>query len=240
MSFKSLLDEIGLLDELPNHESKDKLDPDLFKIVDEYLDIFIGYNKKITDLEKRVQKLRGVSGKSKKKNVIGRRPNFPEFISENIIKIFFYYKYGKILTTPLGNIDLVMQLRDKQLRIEVKAFSSTGPTSFGDKEEWDLLYFVDCMNFSEKRFKIYEIRVGDDSVGFGSLPVPGYRWWSHLRAETLATKKYHRPRWTFDVIHKHLPASTHMVFDGRLCDLHTLGNKVGDKTDDRDADGISR
>lgn len=53
--------------------------------------------------------------------------------------------------TPKG--DLV--LCDNQ--IEVKCFTSTGPTSFGPSENWDCIYFVDGTDFKNKNFKIYEI-----------------------------------------------------------------------------------
>ena len=82
-----------------------------------------------------------------------RHENFPSHISENIVKFALYKKYGIMpdWNTPKG--DLVLD--DNQ--IEVKAFTSDGPTSFGPSEDWDCIYFVDAKDFKNKNFKIYEI-----------------------------------------------------------------------------------
>ncbi len=236
-AFNKLLTNIGLKDQIFDREVKQEWDASQEKLVGEYLDMFIEYNKKFTEFENRVKNIKGV--KSKKKNLIGRRPNFPEYISENIVKIFFWYKYGKILTDS-GNVDLTMQLRDKKLRIEVKAFSSTGPTSFGDKECWDLLYFVDATDFINKKFRIYEIHASDDSKEFGSLIVRAGKTYEMARAEAKIKKSNNfRPRWQFSKICEHLNEKTQIVYDGTLSGIQGSGNTTGDKLDDGNADRVS-
>jgi DNA (cytosine-5)-methyltransferase 1 len=68
-----------------------------------------------------------------------RKPNFPEHLSEyvvkNIIKGSFKGKTG----------DLCLKRGGKVLKIEIKCFSSTGPSSFGPKEGWDIIVFVDAV-----------------------------------------------------------------------------------------------
>lgn len=84
-----------------------------------------------------------------------RNPNFPSDISENIVKYAFYKKY-KIMPcwdTKSGDLKFLNK------KIEVKGFSSNGPTSFGPNESWDLLYFVDCTNFINFEFIVYEIKL---------------------------------------------------------------------------------
>jgi len=61
--------------------------------------------------------------------------NFPSHISENIVKFALFKKYNIMPNwdTKTGDLDLF------NLKIEVKGFSSTGPSSFGPTEEWDIL-----------------------------------------------------------------------------------------------------
>ena len=54
-----------------------------------------------------------------------------------------------------------LQLEKK--RIEVKGFMSDGPSSFGPSEYWDYICFVDAKRFREKYFKVYLIKLKNDS-----------------------------------------------------------------------------
>ena len=60
-------------------------------------------------------------------------------------------------TTKKG--DLSLKLYNYDIKIEVKAFSSEGPISFGPNEYWDWIYFVDAINYTNKIFKIYELKL---------------------------------------------------------------------------------
>ena len=42
-------------------------------------------------------------------------------------------------------------------QLEVKAFISDGPSSFGPTEQWDKLYFVDCKKYLDGEFRVWEI-----------------------------------------------------------------------------------
>lgn len=74
-----------------------------------------------------------------------RKPNFPEDISENIIKNFI----GESCNWDTKVGDLFCQNDGK---IEVKCFSSDGPISFGANEKWDLLYILDSKDFMNGNF----------------------------------------------------------------------------------------
>jgi hypothetical protein len=79
-----------------------------------------------------------------------RNPNFPEDISENIIVHYLRnIKKRKVCwnsgTRVHGDIsDLEKSTKNKHYIIEVKCSSSNnGPISFGPKQKWDELFFLD-------------------------------------------------------------------------------------------------
>jgi len=89
-----------------------------------------------------------------KKHKMVRNINFPSEISENIVKFFLRKKYN---TSNINWNILKGDLKWDNDQLEIKGFSSSGPSSFGPTEQWDKLYFIDCIKFKEKKFKIYEI-----------------------------------------------------------------------------------
>jgi len=80
---------------------------------------------------------------SKLKKLGSRRPNLPEYISENIILIFIEeFEKIKCIRNTYSKGDLTKY--DPQPKLcEVKAFVSEGPISFGPTEKWDCIYFLD-------------------------------------------------------------------------------------------------
>lgn len=101
-----------------------------------------------------------------------RRENFPSSASENIAKFAIAKKYGIYPTWNTDKGDLKMKL-PKQLQLEVKGFRSDGPLSFGPKENWDYIYFVDCKNFMDLHFKVYEIQLSNTSKEWRSIIMSG-------------------------------------------------------------------
>jgi ABC-type antimicrobial peptide transport system permease subunit len=91
-----------------------------------------------------------------------RNENFPSEISENIVKFFLLkkYKISACWDTESGDVDFMKH------KIEVKGFMSTGPTSFGPKEQWDWIYFVDARDTLHKIYKIYEIKLSNSNSVF--------------------------------------------------------------------------
>lgn len=80
-----------------------------------------------------------------------RRPNFPEDISENIVR----FHIGDTCAWRDGPGDLYCSHNGK---IEVKCFTSDGPISFGPKEDWDELYVVDAREFYRDKYTIHRIK----------------------------------------------------------------------------------
>ncbi len=153
------------------------------KVLNTYLDKFIDFNKSISELNTNLnyKKIRNI--------------NFPSEISENIVKycIFNKYKLMPDWDTTLSG-DLNLQLNNKNIKIEVKAFSSKGPISFGPNEFWDWIYFVDAKNYKQKHFKIYELKLSSLDINWLNIKLN--------KTETIKDQQLlkRRPRIRFDLL----------------------------------------
>ena len=97
-----------------------------------------------------------------------RKPNFPEDVSESLVK-FYIEKYENIPTT--GDIRKGDLLKSDGTVVEVKAFQSNTPNSYGPTECWDELYIVDLRQFLEDILYIYKIPYSNDSEEIKNLKV---------------------------------------------------------------------
>ena len=138
-----------------------------------------------------------------------RQPNFPSEISENIARLVLQKLFKNTIEWDISGGDL--RLNNK--RIEVKAFSSQGPLSFGAKENWNYICFVDCRNFNQKLFTVYFSRISNISNHWKSISLN-------------KNEKYYqgcsrgiRPRISFNKIKKHLRSHIKIVFNGKLSQL---------------------
>ena len=97
-------------------------------------------------------------------------PPFYNVVSENIIKFALF----KIYDTTDGSWDIkIGDLLIMGEKVECKAFSSVGPTSFGSTEKWDKLYFLDAIEFREKRFKLWEINLSNTDEVWRNIIISG-------------------------------------------------------------------
>ncbi len=116
------------------------IDKHLKLLLDRYvenLQITQAINKTITD----------------KKKIRGE--NFPSHISENLVKLalnkFKYHESAQKVTWNTSVGDLAYGSN----KIEVKGFTSDGPSSFGPAEDWSELYFIDATDIINKQVTIY-------------------------------------------------------------------------------------
>ena len=148
-----------------------------------------------------------------------RMPNFPSEISENIAKHAIRKRYGvtpswnttkdvKNITTRSGDLYLA------GLTLEVKAFSSTGPTSFGPTEKFDQLYFVDATDYKNKHFIVWRIPISNTSDVYKNIKVS--------KTETIDDQNVagKRPRQTFSKIKEQLGDRVEQIFDGSISELY--------------------
>ncbi len=103
-----------------------------------------------------------------------RNENIPSHITENIAKFAICKKYGVMPNWHTRKGDLVINKRGVPFhQLEVKAFSSRGPSSFGPPETWDRIYFVDAIDVRNKNFKVYEISLSNDSEKWKNIVISG-------------------------------------------------------------------
>jgi hypothetical protein len=164
--------------------------------IEELLDIHINY---INNLQKFKNKYKYKS----------RNPNFPENISENIIKEYInIVENRKCMNSRFGDLEVING--DKVLKIECKCVSSLGPISFGPTEKWNELYILDATDFINKKFKIYKINLSNTCNEFKNIKLN--------KKETFedGCKKGIRPRLSFSLLQKELNKNISIIYNGTL------------------------
>lgn len=168
----------------------------------ERVKLYLQYKKANNDINKKL---------SKKKI---RNENFPSDISENIVKFVIANKNKVMPTWNTKKGDLVIKEGEKIIQIEVKGFMSDGPSSFGPKEEWELLYFIDARDIINKKFKVYEIKLTNKSEIFRSIKLSQSETYGEI------ADSGRRPRGVFEnIFQPQLGEHCKLIFDGNLLDL---------------------
>jgi len=99
-----------------------------------------------------------------------RRANYPSEITENIVKFAIIKKYNVFPCWDVKKGDICL---DNDL-FEVKGsidLINGGPCSFGPTEKWEKIYFVDCIDHCELKFKVYEINLSNKSEIWENIKV---------------------------------------------------------------------
>jgi hypothetical protein len=144
----------------------------------------------------------------------GRYPPFPGEITENIVCNYIAKNdpaHGEPIWDKKESGDLLYMGNI----IEVKGFSSPGPTSFGPDCSWVKIYFVDAYDFRNKKFKIYEIPLANTDPRFRDIKFTKTQTFGQIAG----TGK--RPRVDFMTIYNQLTplGLCNLVFDGYLVEL---------------------
>lgn len=144
-----------------------------------------------------------------------RNENFPSDISENIAKFAICKKYKIMPNWDIKPGDLRIDKKNvPTLKLEIKGFMSTGPSSFGPTEKWDRLYFVDCRNHLSFIFVVYEINLKNDSDKFKNISI------SKTETYHEVCKKKKRARASFfNIIKPQLQDHCKIIFDGHISEL---------------------
>jgi len=138
-----------------------------------------------------------------------RHSNFPSEISENIVKFIFFRKYNIMPTWDTKSGDLEYM----NTTIEVKAFSSKGPTSFGPTEKWNMIYFLDATRFNESIFKVYECKLHNTSCKWQQLKINKKQTYGDQCVQG------RRPRIVFSNLYKQLGTDCKLIFNDNLNSL---------------------
>lgn len=146
--------------------------------------------------------------KSKHKQI--RRPNFPSEISENLCKFVAMKALKKKISWNTKG-DLIT-IDGEQL--EVKAFSSSGPISFGPKSGWVHLFIIDSRDYSNGNFIIYCINLTNKDEA-----------WQNIKVNKTKTYKNHcddgkRPRLGWEALKPQIEEHITVIFEGNIKDIY--------------------
>ena len=144
-----------------------------------------------------------------------RNINFPSEVSENICKYAIYKKY-RILPNWQCTGDLqIIYNNEVYKKIEIKGFSSIGPISFGATETWDWIYIVDCTDYENKNFIVYELKLSNN-----------HEIWQNIKLNKTQTYrdqcviKKQRPRLDFKSLYNQLKEHFTIIFKDNVLNLN--------------------
>ena len=143
-------------------------------------------------------------------NIKIRYPNFPEHISENIIKYAIQKEGDDTVIWNCKSGDLLSRVRGK---LECKCFTSDGPISFTPSSDWDEIYFLDARNWLQDRFIVYRVILKYSSDEWKSISV------SKTQTFRDQCKQGRRPRITWESLYPQISMHVQSIFNGTLNEL---------------------
>ena len=100
-----------------------------------------------------------------------RGTNFPEHISENIVKFVIQNIEKDKSCVWAKSIGKPGDLYTSNGSVEVKAFSSKGPTTFGPHKKFNTMYFLDACEWKKSFFVVYKTILSSTDQGWKSLKI---------------------------------------------------------------------
>jgi len=92
-----------------------------------------------------------------------RCQNPPEDITENIVKFIIRNYEGDTTCEWAKCVGKKGDLVSGALQKEVKAFMSPGPSSFGPRKVFDVIYFLDIRNIVEDELEVWRVNLTNES-----------------------------------------------------------------------------
>jgi hypothetical protein len=145
-----------------------------------------------------------------------RHQNTPEDITENIVK-FIIRKYEnektcvwcKGVDKKYGLCgDLYSNKYEKKLPIEVKSFTSNGPSQFGPNKKFGVLYFLDLRKWLNNEITLWKVNLSHQSNEFRNIKVNK----TQTMGEQLLEGR--RPHISWDDIHPQVSDFCEKIYEG--------------------------
>lgn len=203
------IDKVNKIDKVDNVNEVDKVDKinKENEVIDEYIPLL---------LERYIENVQLFSRINEKliNNKHLRNDNFPSHISENIVKFAINAKYYQCNSKQVKWNTRSGDLEFEGLKYEVKAFMSTGPSSFGPTEYWDKIFFLDGIKILNRQIIVYEIELSSIDPT-----------WKKIKVNSTETYEDHciqgrRPRIQFDKIKSQIPTEKiTIIYQGSVTDL---------------------
>ena len=97
---------------------------------------------------------------------------------------------------------------DKTTPIEVKSFTSNGPSQFGPNKKFGVLYFLDLRNFLDNNIILWKVNLHYLSFEFKNIKINEYQ----TLEEQLIEKR--RPHITWNKIYPQIKDFCEKIYDG--------------------------
>ena len=152
-----------------------------------------------------------------------RHQNTPEDITENIAKFIIrniendnscvwckgiHKKHG--LTG-----DLYSSKYSKTHSIEIKSFTSNGPSQFGPNKKFGVLYFLDMRNWLNDQIILWKVNLNSDSQEFKNIKI------NKTQTHEDQCLEGRRPRMNWERIYPQIKDHCEKIYDGTFNDIFT-------------------
>lgn len=156
-----------------------------------------------------------------KKKLPIRHQNTPEDVTENATKVIIRNKendkscvWSKGVEKKEGlKGDLHSNKYDKNSPIEVKSFTSNGPSQFGPNKKFSVLYFLDMRNLLSDKIILWKVYLNDKSEEFKNIKVNK----TQTMGEQLLQGR--RPHISWDKIYPQISQFCEKIYEGTFEDI---------------------
>jgi hypothetical protein len=148
-----------------------------------------------------------------------RHQNPPEDITENIAK-FIIHNYDDPSCKWSKGIGLKGDLFSSKysLKSEVKAFTSDGPSQFGPKKTFDMLYFLDLRKWIEDQIILWRVNLTNESPEMKKLKI------NKTQTHQDQCSEGRRPRISWDKLYPQISDHCEKIFEGPFEDIFVTTN----------------
>ncbi len=141
-----------------------------------------------------------------------RNQNPPEDVTENIVK-FIIRNYENDMSVKWAKaIDLTGDLYSDnyvhEYPIEVKSLTSDGPSSFGPKKKFGIIYFLDMREWLNNIFTLWKVNVSSNSTEWKQIKM------NKTQTHADQCDEGRRPHISWDNIHSQIGEKCVKVYEG--------------------------
>ena len=158
-----------------------------------------------------------------------RQQNPPEDVTENIVKFIInnydndpsckWAKSIKLEGKKGKNIKINGDLYSEKFPIdsppEVKAFTSDGPSSFGPKKKFGVIYFLDMRQWLTDKFILWKVNLTSESPEWKGIKM------NKTQTHEEQCEEGRRPHISWNNIHSQIPDKCIKVYEGNFEDIFT-------------------
>ena len=149
-----------------------------------------------------------------------RNQNPPEDVTENIVK-FIIRNYENDMSVKWAKAigltgDLYSDNYVHEYPIEVKSLTSDGPSSFGPKKKFGIIYFLDMREWLNNVFTLWKVNVSSNSTEWKQIKM------NKTQTNSDQCDEGRRPHISWDNIHSQISEKCVKVYEGTFENIFTI------------------